>query len=118
MSLKITNTEGFIIGDVLNPTQTEIYVRCNVDMNKQEPIYNADVIEFVSINTTAKATIDGGTFDKRINIEGVLPIYWANYSAVVTDMNVLYLEVEKDIKAKLEEANPTWLIEIVSIPVL
>jgi len=116
MSLKITNTGGFVIGGVSNPSQTEIYVRCNVDMNRQEPIYNADVIEFISINTTAYTTVNGGTFDKKINIDGIQPGYWPNYSAGVSDMNVLYLEVEKDIKAKLEEANPTWVIEIVSIP--
>ncbi len=118
MSLKITNTEGFIIGDVLNPSVTDVYVRCNVDMNREKPIYNGDVIEFVSINTTAYATVNGGKFDKRLNISGIEPNYWANYSAGVSDMNVLYFEVEKDIKAKLEEANPTWVIEIVSIPVL
>ena len=112
MSLKITNATGFIIGEVLNTSTTEIYVRCNIEMTHQKLI-NDDVI---SIKTIPKTTLLGGKFDKTIQADGVSPIYWASYSTTSNDMNVLYLEIEQDIKAKLEEANPTWVIEIVSIP--
>ena len=75
MSLKITNAEGFVIGGVLNPSIDTIYVRCNVDMNKQKPITDEnDVITEVSINTTAKTTVEGGLFDNSISVEGISPI--------------------------------------------
>ena len=118
MSLKITNTEGFVIGGVLNPSQTETYVRCNVDMNKQNAISNEGVIEQVEICTTAKATIEGGLFDASIQIQGVLPVYWLRYGKYVTDMNQQYLEIETDLKTRLEESQPGWTIEIVSVPLV
>lgn len=119
MSLKITNTEGFTIGGVLNSTVTEIYVRCNVDMNKQTPILDENgVITEVSINTTAKTTVDGNLFDTAITVDGISPMYWLNYVASVTDMNAQYLEIETDLKEKLEANNPGWTITIVTIPIV
>jgi hypothetical protein len=70
MSLKITNAEGFTIGGVLNPSIDTIYVRCNVDMNKQKPITDEnDVITEVSISTNAKTTVEGGLFDSAISVD-------------------------------------------------
>ncbi len=118
MSLKITNAQGFIIGKVLNSTVTEIHVRCNVDMNKQKPVIdeNGDIIE-VSISTNAKTTVEGGLFDNSILVDGVSPIYWLNYDTSVTDMNEQYLEIETDLKEKLEANNPGWTITILNIGV-
>lgn len=110
MSLKITNTEGFTIGGVLNPSITEVFVRPLVDMNKQI-LSNTDI----QIQTTAKTTILGGLFDSNINVTGISPIYWTKYSTSVTDMNAQYLEIEEDLKAKILEVNPTWTIDIVNI---
>ncbi len=115
MSLKITNTEGFVIGGALNPSVTEIFVRTNVDMNKQKSITKEE-IQFISIQTNAKATLEGGLFDNPLNIEGISPIYWLSYSPDVTDMNEQYLEIETDLKIILEESQPNWTIEIVSVP--
>ena len=115
MSLKITNATGFVIGGVLNPSITEIYVRPNVDMNRQQIVTKED-IELVSIQTTAKTTIQGGLFDNSIQVEGVSPLYWLDYSPDVTDMNEQYLEIETDLKTRLEESQPSWTIEIVSVP--
>ena len=108
--LKITNAEGFKIGGVLNPSITIIYVRPLVDMNKQK-LDNTDI----QIQTTAKATIEGGLFDNNIQAMGINPVYWTKYSTSVTDMNAQYLEIEEDLKAKILEVNPTWTIEIVNI---
>ncbi len=118
MSLKITNAQGFIIGKVLNSTVTEIHVRCNVDMNKQKPVIdeNGDIIE-VSISTNAKTTVEGGLFDNSILVDGVSPIHWLNYDTSVTDMNEQYLEIETDLKEKLEANNPEWTITILNIGV-
>ena len=119
MSLKITNAEGFVIGGVLNPSITDIYVRCNVDMNKQKPVIDEnDVITEISISTNAKTTIDGNLFDSAISVEGISPIYWLNYLTSVTDMNEQYLEIETDLKEKLEANNPGWTITIVTIPIV
>jgi hypothetical protein len=119
MSLKITNTEGFKIGGVLNPSITDIYVRCNVDMNKQKPITDVDGnITEISISTNAKTTIDGNLFDAAISVDGISPIYWLNYDTSVTDMNEQYLEIETDLKEKLEANNPGWTITIVTIPIV
>jgi hypothetical protein len=118
MSLKITNTNGFIIGGVLNPSITQIYIRANVDMNKQEFVYNQEnEIEAVLIETTSRTTLLGGIKENTINVQGVNPIYWLNYSATVQNMNLLYLEVETDLKNRLLEINPDWLIEIVQLGV-
>ena len=119
MSLKITNTEGFVIGGVLNPSITDIYVRCNVDMSKQKPVIDEnDVITEISISTNAKVTIDGNLFDAAISVDGISPIYWLNYDTSVTDMNEQYLEIETDLKEKLEANNPSWTITIVTIPIV
>ena len=84
MSLKITNTNGFIIGGALNPSITQIYIRSNVDMNKQEFIYDQEnEIEAVSIKTTARVTISGGMKENAINVQGINPAYWLNYSSTV-----------------------------------
>jgi len=118
MSLKVTDLEGFVIGGVLNTTITEIYVRANISMckGKQKPVKNGDgVVDHISIYTEANATITGGMFDDSVNIEGVSPIYWTKYSTTVTDMNAQYLEIEEDLKAKILEVNPTWIIEIVNM---
>lgn len=112
MSLKITNTEGFLIGGVLNPSVTIVYVRALVDMNKQ---ILADSNTDIEIQTTAKSTVLGGLFDNRISVNGINPIYWTLYSTSVVDMNAQYLEIEEDLKAKILVANPTWTIEIVNI---
>ena len=118
MSLKITNAEGFKIGGVLNPSVTEIYVRANVDMNKQKPITEEEVITSIQISTNAKVTLAGGLFDDGLNVSGISPIYWLTYSAGVTDMNAQYLEIETDLKTILEEVFPSATIEIVSVPVV
>jgi hypothetical protein len=119
MSLKITNTEGFTIGGVLNPSVTEIFVRPNVDMNKQQAITDEnEVITSVQISTNAKVTLAGGLFDDGLNVAGISPIYWLTYSTGVTDMNEQYLEIETDLKTILEGVFPSATIEIVSIPVV
>ena len=118
MSLKITNAGGFTIGGVLNPSVTEIFVRPNVDMNKQKPITENEVITSVQISTNAKVTLAGGLFDDGLNVAGISPIYWLTYSTGVTDMNAQYLEIETDLKTILEGVFPDATIEIVSIPVV
>jgi len=120
MSLKITNANGFIIGGVLNPSITEIYIRSDVNMGFGKQILNRNEqqeIVSVSISTEASVTVLGGIEEKRINIESISPIYWLNYSATVSDMNVLYHEIDTDLKNKLLEINPTWEIEIVHLGV-
>ena len=118
MSLKITNAGGFTIGGVLNPSVTEIFVRPNVDMNRQKPITEEEVITSIQISTNAKVTLAGGLFDDGLNVSGIFPIYWLTYSAGVTDMNAQYLEIETDLKTILEEVFPSATIEIVSVPVV
>ncbi len=118
MSLKITNAEGFTIGGALNPSVTEIFVRPNVDMNKQKPITEEEVITSIQVSTNAKVTLQGGLFDDGLNVSGISPIYWPTYSAGVTDMNAQYLEIETDLKTILEEVFPDATIEIVSVPVV
>jgi hypothetical protein len=118
MSLKITNATGFTIGGVLNPSVTEIFVRPNVDMNKQKPITENEVITSVQISTNAKVTLAGGLFDDGLNVAGISPIYWLTYSTGVTDMNAQYLEIETDLKTILESVFPDATIEIVSVPVV
>ena len=111
MSLKITNSTGFTIGGVQNPSITEVYVRVLVDMSKQKLINN----EFISIRSEAKTTIEGGLFDNSIQVEGISPLYWLQYSTDVEDMNSQYLEIEEDLKAKLLERQPDWSIEIITL---
>ena len=122
MSLKITSESGFIIGSVLNPSITEIYIRSNVDMSKQEFVYSTlegeqTVIEYVNIFTKAKVNLLGGIMENAISIENISPIYWLKYSATVQDMNILYFEIDTDLKNRLLEINPDWVIEIVQLGV-
>lgn len=120
MSLKITDTNGFIIGGVLNPAITEIYIRSNVDMDKQEFIYNSEnpsQIDAVSIFTRARTTLLGGIKENMIIVEGINPQYWLNYSATVQDMNILYYEIDSHLKNILLENNQDWEIEIVNLGV-
>ena len=122
MSLKITSKSGFIIGSVLNPSITEIYIRSNVDMSKQEFVYSTlegeqTVIEYVNIFTKAKVNLLGGIMENAISIENISPIYWLKYSATVQDMNILYFEIDTDLKNRLLEINPNWVIEIVQLGV-
>jgi len=49
MSLKITSTGGFVIGKVPNPTEV-IFLRANVNMNKQEFVYFTDVDKKMMLN--------------------------------------------------------------------
>jgi len=114
MSLKITNTGGFKIGKVQNPSITEIYVRVLVDMSKQKLIDS----NFISIRSEAKTTIEGGLFDNSIQVEGISPIEWLKYSTDVEDMNSQYLEIQEDLKVKLLESQPDWTIEIVTLGTL
>jgi hypothetical protein len=115
MSLKITNTEGFKIGNVLNPSITEIYVRVLADMTKQNPLSIDGVVSEIQISSQAKTTLLGGIFDSSISVDGVNPIYWLKYDADVIDMNAQYLELEEDLKAILLLANTTWSIEITNL---
>ena len=112
MSLKITNTEGFKIGGVPNPSIAEIYVRVLADMTKQNPLTVDGVVSEIEINSQAKTTLLGGLFDDSISVNGISPIYWLKYDADVIDMNAQYLELEEDLKAILLVANPTWTIEL------
>ena len=114
MSLKITNSTGFTIGGVQNPSITEIYVRVLVDMSKQKLIDS----DFISIRSEAKTTIEGGLFDNSIQVEGISPIEWLKYSTDVEDMNSQYSEIQEDLKVKLLESQPDWTIEIVTLGTL
>ena len=120
MSLKITNANGFKIGGAINPSITVIYIRSDVNMGLGKQVLNRDEsgeVISVSIFTEASTTLLGGIEEKRINVEGISPIYWLNYSATVSDMNVLYTEIDEDLKAKLLEINSTWTIEILHLGV-
>lgn len=115
MGLIITNPDGFTIGGIPNPTTQTIYIRANVNMNKQILQYNpedSNEVTGVSIETTAKTTLLGGIEDKYINVEGILPIYWLVYSSTISDKNELLLEIETELKDNLIQNNPTWSIEI------
>ena len=120
MSLKITDTAGFKIGGILNPSITVIYVRANISTTKgkQKPIYDNDGnITHISIYTETNITIEGGTFDKSIQVDFINPLYWNKYNLETITMDAKFLEIETDLRAKLIEANPEWLgkIEIISI---
>ena len=116
MSLKITDSNGFKIGGVQNPSITTIYIRCLCDMKQQNPIEDSEGnMTQIEVNTEAKTTILGGLFDAYINIEGINPIYWLKYSTSISDMNQLYAEIENDLKAKLEAQQPDWTITIVTL---
>ena len=113
MSLKITNTDGFKIGNVLNPSITEIYVRVLPNLQNEKAISETEI----QVNSQAKTTLLGGRFDDAIQVEGISPIYWLKYDSDVVDMNEQYLELEEDLKAILEEAKPDWTIVIENLGV-
>ena len=111
MSLKITDANGFKIGGVLNPAITTIYVRVLANMweGKQKPVYDGEGnLTQVKIYCQAKVTLNGGLFDEAIQVDYIFNNYWLNYDAGVTDMNLLYAEIEQDLKAKLIVDNPEW----------
>ena len=113
MSLKITDAAGFKIGNVLNPSITEIYVRVLPNLQKEKAISETEI----QVNSEAKITILGGRFDASIQVNGISPLYWLKYDSDVIDMNAKYLELEEDLKAILEENNPTWTIVIENLGV-
>jgi len=113
MSLKITDTAGFKIGNVLNPSITEIYVRVLPNLQKEKAISETEI----QVNSEAKTTILGGRFDASIQVYGISPLYWLKYDNNVVDMNAQYLELEEDLKAILETSNPTWTIVIENLGV-
>ena len=71
----------------------------------------------IEVNSEAKTTILGGRFDSSIQVDGINPLYWLKYDSDVVDMNEQYLELEEDLKAILEENNPTWTIVIENLGV-
>ena len=113
MSLKITNTAGFKIGNVLNPSITEIYVRVLPNLQKEKQLSETEI----QVNSGAKITVLGGRFDDAIQVDGISPLYWLKYDNNVVDMNAQYLELEEDLKAILETSNPTWTIVIENLGV-
>ena len=113
MSLKITDAAGFKIGNVLNPSITEIYVRVLPNLQNEKAISETEI----QVNSEAKTTILGGRFDASIQVYGISPLYWLKYDNNVVDMNAQYLELEEDLKAILETSNPTWTIVIENLGV-
>ena len=113
MSLKITDTNGFKIGKVLNPSITDIYVRVLPNLQNEKAISETEI----QVNSEAKTTISGARFDDSIQVEGISPLYWLKYDSDVADMNAQYLELEEDLKAILEANNPTWTIVIENLGV-
>ena len=80
--------------DGISPIYWPKYDSDVADMNAQYLDRN-DLNEVVSVSifTEASTTILGGIEEDRINVQGINPIYWLNYSATVSDMNVLYTEI-------------------------
>jgi hypothetical protein len=113
MSLKITDTAGFKIGNVLNPSITEIYIRVLPNLQKENKLSETEI----EVNSEAKTTVLGGRFDESIQVNGISPLYWLKYDSDVVDMNAKYLELEEDLKAILEANNPTWTIVIENLGV-
>ena len=113
MSLKITDTNGFKIGGVLNPSIITIYVRVLPNLQKQNAISETEI----EVNSEAKTTILGGLFDASIQVDGINPIYWLKYHSNVVDMNAQYLELEEDLKTILEASQPDWTIVIENLGV-
>jgi len=113
MSLKITNTGGFTIGGVLNPSITDIYVRVLPNLQNENLISETEI----QVSSQAKTTILGGRFDDSIQIEGISPMYWLKYDSNVADMNAQYLELEEDLKVILGANQPTWTILIENLGV-
>ena len=75
MSLKITDTAGFKIGNVLNPSITEIYVRVLPNLQNEKAVSETEI----QVNSQAKTTLLGGRFDDAIQVEGISTIYWLKY---------------------------------------
>ena len=113
MSLKITDANGFKIGNVLNPSITDIYVRVLPNLQNEKAINETEI----QVNSEAKTTISGDRFDDSIQVEGISPLYWLKYDSDVANMNAQYLELEEDLKAILEANNPTWTIVIENLGV-
>ena len=113
MSLKITDAAGFKIGNILNPSITQIYVRVLPNLQKEKQISETEI----EVNSEAKTTILGGRFDDAIQVDGISPLYWLKYDSDVIDMNAQYLELEEDLKAILETNNPDWTIVIENLGV-
>jgi len=113
MSLKITDAAGFKIGNVLNPSITDIYVRVLPNLQKEKQLSETQI----EVNSEAKTTILGGRFDDSVQVDGISPIYWLKYDTDVEDMNAQYLELEEDLKTILEVNNPTWTIVIENLGV-
>ena len=113
MSLKITDEAGFKIGNVLNPSITEIYVRVLPNLQKEKAISETEI----QVNSQARTTISGARFAPIIQVSGISPLYWLKYDTDVEDMNAQYLELEEDLKTILEVNNPTWTIVIENLGV-
>jgi len=113
MSLKITNTEGFKIGKVANPSITEIYIRVLPNLQKERQLNETEI----EVNSEARTTVLGGRFDDAIQVNGIRPIYWLKYSTNISDANAQLLELEEDLKAILEAKNPDWTIVIENLGV-
>lgn len=113
MSLKITDANGFKIGNVLNPSITQIYVRVLPNLQKENKLEGTEI----QVNSEARTTILGGRFDDAIQVDGISPLYWLKYDDEVIDMNAQFLELEEDLKAILEANNPTWTIVIENLGV-
>ena len=113
MSLKITDSAGFKIGNILNPSITQIYVRVLPNLQKENKLEGTEI----EVNSEAKTTILGGLFDDSIQVNGINPLYWLKYDSNVVDMNAQYLELEEDLKAILEASQPTWTTVIENLGV-
>jgi len=113
MSLTVTSAAGFKIGNVLNPSITDIYVRVLPNLQKEKQLSETQI----EVNSEAKTTILGGRFDDSVQVDGISPIYWLKYDTDVEDMNAQYLELEEDLKTILEVNNPTWTIVIENLGV-
>jgi len=113
MSLKITDEAGFKIGNVLNPSITEIYVRVLPNLQKEKAISETEI----QVNSQARTTISGARFAPIIQVSGISPLYWLKYDTDVLDMNAQFLELEEDLKSILEVNNPDWTIVIENLGV-
>ncbi len=113
MSLKITDTNGFKIGGVENPSITQIYIRVLPNLQKENKLEGTEI----QVNSEARTTILGGRFDDAIQVDGISPLYWLKYDDEVIDMNAQFLELEEDLKAILEASQPTWTIVIENLGV-
>ena len=115
MSLKITDSNGFKIGGVLNPSITIIYVRPLPNMQQEKLVDEGLKTEIQSV---ANVTLTGGRYDEKVQVTGIEPIYWLKYNNDSVTADEKFLEIDEDLRAKLIAANPEWegKIEIVSVP--